>query len=109
MLDAGQAVAAEGIVLVEDRDAGEVQILGQMLDPGLGLGAVAGANVDDVVQVRRAEKFGPGERTDERHVPRAFEIGTVAIAVGVPTAPISANTLSSSISLLVCTIERSGS
>ncbi len=38
-LDAGQAVAAEGIVLVEDRDAPDVQILGQVLDPRLGLGA----------------------------------------------------------------------
>ena len=36
-------------------------------------------------------------------------MGTVAAAVGVPTAPISANTLSCSISLVVCTTERSGS
>ncbi|MHC2286976.1 hypothetical protein ACVIJW_002846 [Bradyrhizobium barranii subsp. barranii] len=36
-------------------------------------------------------------------------IGIVAIAVGVPTAPISANTLSSSISRSVCATERSGS
>jgi hypothetical protein len=39
----------------------------------------------------------------------ALEIGTVAIAVGVPTAPISAKMLSSSISFVVWTTERSGS
>ena len=54
-LDAGQAVAAEGIVLVEDRDPLDVAVFGQMLDPGFGLGAVAGANIDDVIQIRCRE------------------------------------------------------
>ena len=57
-LDAPQAVPAEGIVLVEDGDPAEMQILGEMLDPRLGLGAVAGANVDDVVR--------SGERRNRR-------------------------------------------
>ena len=67
-LDARQAVAAEGIILVEDRDIGEVKILGQMLDPGLGLGAVAGADIDDVAKLGGAQEFGAGKWADERHV-----------------------------------------
>jgi len=46
--------------------------------------------LDDAAQRRIAEKFGSGERADIRHASRV-EIGTVATAVGVPTAPISAN------------------
>ena len=39
----------------------------------------------------------------------AVAIGCAAAEVGVPTGPISAKTLSSSISLLVAAMERSGS
>src|ERR1035437_6010815 len=67
-LDAGQTVAAIGIVLVEDRNVPDMKILGQVLDPRLGLGGVAGANIDHIVEVRRAEESSPGERTDERHI-----------------------------------------
>jgi hypothetical protein len=69
--DARQAVAAEGIILVEDRDIREVKILGQMLDPGLGLGAVAGADIDDAAKLGGAQEFGAGKWADERHVSRA--------------------------------------
>src|SRR5450755_108814 len=45
-----------------------MKILGQVLDPSLGLGAVAGANIDNVVEIRRAEECSPCERTDERYI-----------------------------------------
>jgi len=60
---------AERIVLIEDCDAFEAKILGQVFDPGLGLGAVARANIDDVMELRCAEEFSSGEWTDERHIP----------------------------------------
>ena len=40
-LDASEPVPAEGIVLVKDRDLAQVQVLGQVFDPGLRLIAVA--------------------------------------------------------------------
>ena len=62
LLEAGEAGAAERVVLVEDRDLLDLQVLGQMLDPGLGLGVVAGADVDDVVELGIAQEAGAGER-----------------------------------------------
>src|SRR5581483_3833888 len=46
----------------------DVAIFGEMLHPGLGLGAVAGANVDDVVEILFPQESRPGEGTDERNV-----------------------------------------
>ena len=84
-----------------------MKILGQVLDPGLGFGAVAGANIDDVLQVRRAQEFSAPVNGPMNGTFLAFAIGTVTDVVGVPTAPINAKTLSSSSNLTVCTIERS--
>lgn len=71
VLHARKAVTAEGIVLVEDADPGEVAILGEMLDPRLGLRAIAGANVDEVGEFEIAQEFGAAERPDEGNVARA--------------------------------------
>ena len=67
-LHAVEAGKPEGIVLIEDRDLGDAEILGQMLDPGLGLLKIRGADIDDIAVVRIAQKFGAGERADERHL-----------------------------------------
>ena len=53
---------------------------------------------------RIAQEFGAGERTDERNL-AVGAIGWLAFEVGVPTAPTSANTLSSlTISLVAATV-----
>ena len=108
LLEAGEAGAAERIVLVEDRDLGDLQVLGEVLHPRLGLGVVARAHVDDVANLVSRRKPAPVNAPMNGTL-AAVAIGCVADEVGVPTAPISANTLSSSISFLVWTIERSGS
>ncbi len=70
-LHAGKSVAAEGIVLVEDTDAGEVAILGEVLDPRFGLRTITRADVDDVRKLEVAQEFGAAERADEGNVPGA--------------------------------------
>ncbi|MEY9133268.1 hypothetical protein ACVIWV_000847 [Bradyrhizobium diazoefficiens] len=70
-LHADKSIAAEGIILIEDADAGEPAVLGEVLDPCLGLRAVARADVDDVWKLEVAQELGAGERTDERDFPGA--------------------------------------
>jgi len=79
-----------------------------MANPGLGLGVIAGADVDDIVELGIAQEARAGERADERHLGGRRDRLRRG-EVGVPTGPISAKTLSSSISFLVATIDFSGS
>ncbi len=67
-MKAGEAGAAERIVLIEDRDLGDLQVLGEVLHPGFGLGVIARAHVDDVVELGIAQEARAGERADERHL-----------------------------------------
>jgi hypothetical protein len=66
--EARQAGAAEGVVLVEDRDLLDLEVFGEVLDPGLGFRVVAGADVDDVLELGVAQEHGAGEGADERHL-----------------------------------------
>src|SRR5262249_17227918 len=104
LLEAGKPGAAERIALVEDRDPRDLQVLGQVLDPGLGPGVVAGANVDDVVTLRIAQKPAP-VKAPMYGTLAAWATGCAALAVGVPTGPMSAKTLSSSMSFFVAKID----
>ena len=108
LLEARQAGAAEGIVLIEDRDLRDLEVLGQVLDPGLGLRVVARADIDDVVELGVAQELAP-VKAPMNGTLAAVAIGCAAAAVGVPTAPIRAKTLSCSISLFVAAIDLSGS
>ena len=51
-LDSSQAGKAERIILVEDRDSGNAEVIGQMLDPGFGFLEIRAANIDDI-SIRR--------------------------------------------------------
>jgi hypothetical protein len=68
LLHAGEAGKTERVVLVQDSDSGNTKIIGQVLDPGLGLLKIRGANIDHVAVERIAEKFRARERTDEGHL-----------------------------------------
>ncbi len=62
LLHAGEAGAAEAVILVENGDPRDVAVLGQPLDHRLGLLEVGGADVDDVGLERLAQELGAGER-----------------------------------------------
>ena len=64
-LDAREPGPAEGVVLVEDRDALDAEVLRQALDHGLGLLEIGGPDIDHRRLVRRAQELGPGEGADE--------------------------------------------
>ena len=64
-LDAFEAGAAEGVVLVENGDATDVAVLGEPLDHHLGLLEIGGAHVDDVGDIGIAQEFGAGEGAHE--------------------------------------------
>src|SRR5712692_6444942 len=66
-LDAVEAGATERVVLIEDGDLLDLEVFGEVLDPGLGLGGVARADIDDVLELGIAQEAGAGERTGERH------------------------------------------
>jgi hypothetical protein len=61
------------VVLVKDRDPGNAEIVGQVLDPGFGLLKIRAANIDDIAVERIAKKFSAGERADERHLCRCCD------------------------------------
>src|SRR5882724_7153623 len=67
-LDAVEPGAPERVVLVEDRDLLDLEVFGEVAHPGLGLGAVARADVDDVLELHVAQEAGAGEGADERHL-----------------------------------------
>ena len=64
------AGAAERIVLVQHRDTGHAQVLGQPGDHLFGLLVVGGAQVEHVAPLRVAQELGAGERGDVGHVRR---------------------------------------
>jgi hypothetical protein len=70
LLDAGETGKAEGVVLVEDRDARDAKIVGEVFDPGFGLLEIRTADIDDVTVEWIAQKFRAGKRADERHLGR---------------------------------------
>ena len=61
------AGAAKRVVLVQHRDAGHVQVLGQAGDHLLGLLVVGGAQVENVGPFGIAQELGAGERGDVGH------------------------------------------
>ena len=58
-LDASEPVPAEEIVLVKDRDLAEVQVLGEVFDPGLRLIAVARADIETLWNSEERRKSAP--------------------------------------------------
>ena len=58
---------AERIILIEDRDAADAQILGQMIDHGRGLFEIGGAQIDHFGLIGLAQELCPGEGADEGH------------------------------------------
>src|SRR5207237_5789120 len=57
--------AAEHVVLVEDRNLLDLEVLGEVLDPGLSLGRIARPDVDHVLELRIAQEAGAREWADE--------------------------------------------
>ena len=66
-LHAFKAGKTKGIVLIEDCNFRDAEILGQMLDPGLGLLKIRSAHIDDIAVVGIAQELGAGKGADERH------------------------------------------
>ena len=69
-LHAFQPGKTECVVLIKDCNPRNTEVLGQVIDPRLGLLKIGGAHIDDVTIVGITQKFCAGERADERDLRR---------------------------------------